>query len=153
MVPRILWPEKPVSAGSPAIVSEMTGLHLSPTTSFGVGNVMELQINFGIPGVVLGFFGLGWLLGMLDFKAAVAEFLWRFGKANSLFPRRCSFDPAERVLGRNVQWCGRRSGSSVWLELDMETLDGTRCLCLPGSWYGRRCITVRISLVAISFAG
>ena len=73
LVPRILWPEKPVSAGSPAIVSEMTGLHLSPTTSFGVGNVMELQINFGIPGVVLGFFGLGWLLGMLDSKAAVAE--------------------------------------------------------------------------------
>ena len=73
LVPRILWPEKPVSAGSPAIVSEMTGLHLSPTTSFGVGNVMELQINFGISGVVLGFFGLGWLLGMLDSKAAEAE--------------------------------------------------------------------------------
>jgi hypothetical protein len=73
LVPRILWPEKPVSAGSPAIVSEMTGLHLSPTTSFGVGNVMELQINFGILGVVFGFVGLGWLLGMLDSKAAEAE--------------------------------------------------------------------------------
>lgn len=73
LVPRILWPEKPVFGGSPAIVSEMTGLHLSPTTSFGVGNVMEFQINFGIPGVILGFFALGWLLGMLDCKAAAAE--------------------------------------------------------------------------------
>ena len=34
---------------------------------------MELEINFGISGVVLGFFGLGWLLGMLDSKAAEAE--------------------------------------------------------------------------------
>ena len=73
LVPRAFWPEKPVFAGSPQIVSKMTGLHLSPTTSFGVGNVMEFQINFGIPGVVIGFFVLGWLIGTLDLKAAVAE--------------------------------------------------------------------------------
>ena len=73
LVPRILWPEKPVFAGSPGIVSEMTGLVLSETTSWGVGNVMEFYINFGIPGVVIGFLVLGWLLGMLDKKAAVAE--------------------------------------------------------------------------------
>jgi len=73
LIPRVFWPEKPVVAGSPQIVSKMTGLRLSPTTSFGVGNVMEFQINFGIPGVVIGFFLLGWLIGTLDFKAAVAE--------------------------------------------------------------------------------
>lgn len=73
LVPRALWPEKPVGAGSPKIVSEMTGLVLSDTTSFGVGNVMEFQINFGIPGVVGGFLLLGWLLGLLDRKAAIAE--------------------------------------------------------------------------------
>ena len=73
LVPRVLWHDKPVFAGSPQIVSKMTGLHLSPKTSFGVGNVMEFQINFGIPGVVIGFFVLGWLIGMLDLKAAVAE--------------------------------------------------------------------------------
>jgi putative effector of murein hydrolase LrgA (UPF0299 family) len=73
LVPRILWPEKPVFGGSPRIVSEMTGLVLSETTSWGVGNVMEFYINFGIPGVVIGFLVLGWLLGMLDQKAAVAE--------------------------------------------------------------------------------
>jgi hypothetical protein len=73
LVPRAFWPEKPVFAGSPQIVSKMTGLRLSPTTSFGVGNVMEFQINFGIPGVVGGFFVLGWLIGTLDLRAAVAE--------------------------------------------------------------------------------
>src|SRR6266702_454545 len=68
VVPLILWADKPVFAGSPKIVSEMTGLVLSETTSFGVGNVMEFQINFGIPGLVVGFVLLGWLLGMLDRK-------------------------------------------------------------------------------------
>jgi len=73
LVPRAFWPEKPVYAGSPQIVSKMTGLALSRDTSFGVGNVMEFQINFGIPGVVVGFFALGWLIGTLDLKAAIAE--------------------------------------------------------------------------------
>jgi hypothetical protein len=73
LVPRIFWPEKPVFSGSPEIVSKMTGLRLSSKSSFGVGNVMEFQINFGIPGVIIGFFGLGWLIGKLDLKAAVAE--------------------------------------------------------------------------------
>ena len=51
----------------------MTGLLLNPTTAYGVGNVMEFQINFGVPGVIIGFFLLGWLIGTLDLKAALAE--------------------------------------------------------------------------------
>jgi hypothetical protein len=85
LVPRLLWPEKPVFAGSPQIISKMTGLQLSPTTSFGVGNVMEFQINFGIPGVVIGFLLLGWLIGMLDRKAAVAESRGDLGTAVLFF--------------------------------------------------------------------
>jgi len=73
LVPRIIWPDKPVFAGSPKIVSEMTGLELSEWSSFGIGNVMEFQINFGVGGVVGGFLVLGWLIGMLDRKAAAAE--------------------------------------------------------------------------------
>jgi hypothetical protein len=73
VVPRAFWPEKPVYSGSPRIVAKMTGLRLSPKTSFGVGNVMEFQINFGIPGVVIGFLLLGWGIGILDLRAAVAE--------------------------------------------------------------------------------
>ena len=73
MVPRALWPEKPVVAGSPKIVSEMTGLTLSKETSFGVGNVMEFHINFGIPGVIGGFLLLGFALGRLDRRSAEAN--------------------------------------------------------------------------------
>jgi hypothetical protein len=73
LVPRVFWPEKPVYGGSPQVVSKMTGLRFNRDTSIGVGNVMEFQINFGMPGVIVGFLVLGWLIGTLDLKAAVAE--------------------------------------------------------------------------------
>lgn len=80
LVPRAVWPDKPVYGGSPQIVSEVTGLSLPETTSWGVGNVMEFQINFGTPGVVGGFLALGWLLGRLDREAARAEALGDLGR-------------------------------------------------------------------------
>lgn len=80
-VPRALWPEKPVVAGSPMIVAEMTGLTLNKDTSFGVGNVMEFQINFGIPGLVIGFFVLGFLIRAFDKRAAKAIRSGDFGGA------------------------------------------------------------------------
>ena len=85
LVPRVFWPEKPVFGGSPKIVAKMTGLRLNSETSFGVGNVMEFQANFGIPGIVLGFLLLGWAIGKLDFKAAVAESQGDLGKAVLFF--------------------------------------------------------------------
>jgi hypothetical protein len=81
LVPRALWSEKPVVAGSPKVVSEMTGLQLDENTSWGVGNVMEFQINFGIPGLVVGFFVLGFLIRMLDRYAAVSVRQANFGNA------------------------------------------------------------------------
>jgi hypothetical protein len=85
LVPRAFWPDKPVYAGSPEIVAEMTGLQLSKDTSWGVGNVMEFYINFGVAGLVAGFFGLGWLLGFLDVRAAIAERAGNFGAAILFF--------------------------------------------------------------------
>jgi hypothetical protein len=80
LVPRVFWPDKPVFGGSPQIVSRMTGLRFRYDTSIGVGNVMEFQINFGTPGVVVGFLLLGWLIGTLDLKAATAERRGDLGK-------------------------------------------------------------------------
>jgi hypothetical protein len=85
LVPRVFWPDKPVYGGSPQIVSKMTGLRFNRDTSIGVGNVMEFQINFGIPGVVIGFFLLGWAIGKLDLKAAIAERQGELGTAILFF--------------------------------------------------------------------
>lgn len=85
LVPRVFWPDKPVFGGSPQIVSKMTGLRFRYDTSIGVGNVMEFQINFGTPGVAVGFLLLGWLIGTLDLKAAMAERRGELGKVILFF--------------------------------------------------------------------
>ena len=85
LVPRALWPDKPVFGGSPKIVSEMTGLQLSSTTSWGVGNVMEFHVNFGVLGLIGGFVLLGWSLGTLDHKAAAAEIRGDLGRTILFF--------------------------------------------------------------------
>jgi hypothetical protein len=109
VVPRILWPDKPVFAGSPKIVAEMTGLLLSENTSFGVGNVMEFQINFGMPGVVVGFVLLGWLLGTLDRKAALAE------RSGDLGPLLLFFLPAAALIRPNGSLVEMASGPAAGL--------------------------------------
>ena len=85
LVPRALWPDKPVEAGSPKIVSQMTGLTLAEGTSFGVGNVMEFHINFGIPGLIIGFLVLGYAMGRLDRRAAEADIKGDLGGAFLFF--------------------------------------------------------------------
>ena len=85
LVPRALWPEKPVFAGSGSIVANFTGLNLNKNTSWGVGNVMEFEINFGWFGVIGGFFILGWAIAKLDRSAALAEFRGDFGNTILFF--------------------------------------------------------------------
>jgi hypothetical protein len=74
LVPRALWPGKPVYAGSPGVVSRYTGLSFAAGTSVGIGQVMEFYINFGTLGVLFGFLILGTLVGMFDAWAAAR--LW-----------------------------------------------------------------------------
>ena len=81
-IPRALWPDKPVFGGSGSTVRDMTGLTLSESTSWGVGQVMELYISFGWPSLIVGFAVLGWILGQLDCTAAYAE---RRGDTKTLF--------------------------------------------------------------------
>lgn len=71
-IPRAIWPDKPVFGGSGSIVRDMTGLPLSETTSWGVGNVMEFYINFGFWSLIPAFVALGFLVAWLDRKAATA---------------------------------------------------------------------------------
>jgi len=70
LVPRALWPEKPVTAGSGNVVSQYTGIQFTPGTSIGIGQVMEFYINFGTLGVILGFLAMGVIVTVLDVQAA-----------------------------------------------------------------------------------
>ncbi len=71
LVPRAIWPDKPVVAGSMTVVSDYTGRQFDRNTSVGVGHVMEFYINFGTLGVVLGFLVLGVAVTALDRAAGV----------------------------------------------------------------------------------
>jgi hypothetical protein len=105
-----LWPEKPVFGGSPKIVAEMTGLRLANNTTFGVGNVMEFQINFGIPGLIIGFFLLGFLIRTLDRNAAAAEGRGDLGKTILCFlPAVALIQPN----GSMVELCGGAGAALV----------------------------------------
>jgi hypothetical protein len=68
-VPRAIWPDKPVVAGSGDLVSQYTGLRFDADTSVGIGQVMEFYINFGTGGVVFGFLIMGVSLTVIDLNA------------------------------------------------------------------------------------
>jgi hypothetical protein len=69
LVPRALWPEKPVHAGSGNLVSRYTGIRFAAGTSVGVGQVLEFYVNFGTIGVILGFLLLGAIITTVDIMA------------------------------------------------------------------------------------
>ncbi|WP_017653942.1 hypothetical protein [Fortiea contorta] len=70
IVPRILWLDKPVTAGSGDLVSRYTGIKFALGTSVGVGSVLELYLNFGSSGVILGFLVLGTIIRIIDIISA-----------------------------------------------------------------------------------
>lgn len=131
VVPRVIWPDKPVYGGSPETVAYMTGLELSTSTAWGVGHVMEFQINFGIPGLVIGFFLVGWLLGALDREAARAQrrgehgqtFMYFLPASGLIFPEGSLVEMASgaaaglaaAVFWRWIWklWISRKSSASV----------------------------------------
>jgi hypothetical protein len=85
MVPRLLWPSKPVGAGSGDMVAKLTGLEFAEGTSVGVGPVLEFYGNFGTTGVVLGLFFFGALVGALDFCAGAHLRLGNWAMFTSFF--------------------------------------------------------------------
>ena len=70
LVPRVLWPEKPYTAGGSGLITRFTGVEFSANTSVGIGQVVEFYANFGTAGVCVGFLLLGWLIGFFDRRSA-----------------------------------------------------------------------------------
>jgi hypothetical protein len=70
LIPRAIWPDKPVTAGSMGMVTEYTGIRFAEGISVGMGQVMEFYVNFGTIGVAVGFFLLGMLIRFLDIRIA-----------------------------------------------------------------------------------
>jgi len=70
LVPRVLWPDKPMTAGSGDLVSQYTGMTFGPDTSVGIGSIMELYVNFGSLGVWVGMAVFGAVMVLVDERAA-----------------------------------------------------------------------------------
>src|SRR5262245_11453592 len=69
LVPRALWPSKAIVAGSGDLVATFTGLRFPEGTSVGIGQVMECYVNFGTPGILIGFLLIGGAVVFLDRSA------------------------------------------------------------------------------------
>lgn len=67
-IPRLVWPDKPSTGGS-LFVTEHTGRRFAKGTTVAAGQIFELYVNFGIPGVMCGFLLLGVAVRWLDLKA------------------------------------------------------------------------------------
>lgn len=119
LIPRLIWPEKPVYGGSPRIINDMAGFHVNENSSFGVGNVMEFYINYGIPSLIIGFVFLGFILGSLDRIAATAYIEGNHKKLMLAFLPAISFiRPEESVVemvgGAAAAWIAAFGFSMVW---------------------------------------
>ena len=71
LVPRAIWQEKPMRAGSGNLVTDYTGIKFADETSIsvGVGPVMEFYINFGTVGILIGFIIIGFVTAWFDIAA------------------------------------------------------------------------------------
>lgn len=68
LIPRALWPNKPQVGGGGTVVRDYTGIRFADGTSVGAGQVLEFYVNFGLWGVMGGFFVYGCLIGWMDIR-------------------------------------------------------------------------------------
>jgi hypothetical protein len=71
-IPRVLWPDKPTTAGGSKLVTHYTGVFYNDSTSVGITHIGELYVNFGMLGVFLGGALFGWLFTWLDQMVVLA---------------------------------------------------------------------------------
>jgi len=115
LIPRALWPEKSVAVGSGNIVISMTGLELDETAAWGVGSVMEFYINFGVWGIIIGFLLLGWLIGTVDLRAALAERQGKLGKLILIFlPAPALMSPGGSVVDLTTAYAAGLIAAFGW---------------------------------------
>jgi hypothetical protein len=85
LIPRAIWPDKPAVGGGQDWVTQFTGITFAEGTSVGVGQVLELYMNFGMPGILAGFAVLGFILMRLDQKI-----MWAIAMRNISHTVRCA---------------------------------------------------------------
>lgn len=118
LIPRALWPDKPDVGGSGNLVSTATGILFAENVSVGIGNVMEIYINFGFWGIVPGFAVLGGLLRWLDLRAFQAEAAGNYKLyLSAMLPALALIQPggsfAEVTSSMAAAWIAAR----LWFEL------------------------------------
>ncbi len=64
-IPRIFWPDKPITGGSNELAEKYGDMVIAEGTSVGVGAIGELYINGGTWAVLFGMLSLGCLAGFL----------------------------------------------------------------------------------------
>jgi hypothetical protein len=75
LIPRVVWPDKPIRAGSMDFVTRYAGVIVPENTSFGMGLIFEFYVNYGEYGVFIGMLIMGIFVGLADRKAG-AELRW-----------------------------------------------------------------------------
>jgi len=105
-IPRILWPDKPITAGGSSQITQYTGIIFSTGTSIGMGPVMEFYINFGTPLVLIGFMLFGALIAFFDAAAKALLDQGDWAKFLLNFMLGLSFISPLGYFGEVVMICG-----------------------------------------------
>lgn len=72
MIPRALWPSKPILAGGSDFATYYTGVSYAEGTSAGIGPVLEGYVNFGSAGVFVLFLLYGMIIPIFDAQSRTA---------------------------------------------------------------------------------
>jgi hypothetical protein len=114
LIPRIIWFDKPLSAGSNGLVTRYTGINFAADTSVGIGNLMEFYVNFGIYGVLVGYFFIGLAIYYLDSKCGEAIDSMN---AQSFFLYIVPGQALMNAIGSFVEWGPALVGSIILVRI------------------------------------
>lgn len=106
LVPRILFPNKATLAVTDRSLAErFAGIDVGNSTSVGIGYVMELYVDFGIPGVFIAALCLGIVLGIITQAFIRLSPSASLGLANALIAVWACFSGYEANLAKALGAC------------------------------------------------